>query len=345
MKRIIVTGGFGFIGSHVIEELLNRTDVEIIANIDNLQIGSDLDNLLKDSRISNLLKPKDSRLQNFVADIANKKVMESIVEKVKPTHIIHLAAESHVDRSITGPINFITTNVLGTTVLLEALRLIAPTAKFVHVSTDEVYGHLESRDAEPFTEKTPLDPRSPYSSSKASSDLIALSYKSTYGLNITVTRCCNNYGERQFDEKFIPTILKHIVDKKQIPVYGTGENVREWIYVKDHAKALIEVLFGDKPEDVYNIFGTERLSNLQLINVITDIVEDVYPMYKQQNYIKFVEDRKGHDFCYMIGTIHDNEIDALYSQQDFYASLEKVVRFYADKFTSQKYKTNSYTIV
>jgi dTDP-glucose 4,6-dehydratase len=159
MKRIIVTGGFGFIGSHVIEELLKRTDVEIIANIDNLQIGSDLDNL-----------PKDSRLQNFGADIANKKVIDSIVKKVKPTHIIHLAAESHVDRSITGPINFITTNVLGTTVLLEALRLITPTAKFVHVSTDEVYGHLESRDAEPFTEKTPLDPRSPYSSSKASSD-------------------------------------------------------------------------------------------------------------------------------------------------------------------------------
>jgi dTDP-glucose 4,6-dehydratase len=190
-----------------------------------------------------------------------------------------------------------------------------------------------------------LDPRSPYSSSKASSDLIALSYKSTYGLDITVTRCCNNYGERQFDEKFIPTILKHIVEKKQIPVYGNGQNVREWIYVKDHAKALLEVLFSNKPEDVYNIFGTERLSNLQLINVITDIVEDVYPMYKQQNYIKFVEDRKGHDFCYMIGTIHDNEIDALYSQQDFYASLEKVVRFYADKFTSQKYKTNSCTIV
>lgn len=334
MKRIIVTGGFGFIGSHVIEELLKRTDIEIIANIDNLEIGSDINNV-----------PQDSRLQNFVADIANKQVIHSIVRKIEPTHIIHLAAQSHVDRSITGPTHFVTTNVLGTTVLLEALRLIAPSAKFVHVSTDEVYGHLESRNAEPFTEKTPLDPRSPYSSSKASSDLIALSYKSTYGLNITVTRCCNNYGERQYDEKFIPTILKSIVEKKQIPVYGNGQNVREWIYVKDHAKALLEILFGDKHEDIYNIFGTERLTNLQLIDVIIGIVEDIYLMYKQTEYIKFVEDRKGHDFCYMIDTIHDNAISALYNQQDFYASLEKVVRFYAEKFTAKTYKTNSYTIV
>lgn len=334
MKRILVTGGFGFIGSHVIEELLKRTDIEIIANIDNLQIGSDINNL-----------PQDSRLQNYGANIASKQVVSSIVDKVKPTHIIHLAAESHVDRSITGPINFVNTNVLGTTILLEAFRLAAPTAKFVHVSTDEVYGHLESRNAEPFTEKTPLDPRSPYSSSKASSDLIALSYKSTYGLDITVTRCCNNYGERQYDEKFIPTILKNIVEKKQIPVYGNGQNIREWIYVKDHAKALLEILFGNKTQDVYNIFGTQRLSNLQLIDAITSIVEDIYPMYKQANYTKFVEDRKGHDFCYMIDTVYKYDIAALYNQQNFYESLEGVVKFYAEKFTSKTYKTNSYKIL
>lgn len=329
MKRIIVTGGFGFIGSHVIEELLSRDDIEIIANIDNLEIGSNVNNV-----------PTDPRLQNFVADIANKQVINSIVKKIDPTHIIHLAAQSHVDRSITGPTHFVTTNVLGTTVLLEALRLIAPTAKFVHVSTDEVYGHLASLKDDPFTEDTPLDPRSPYSSSKASSDLIAMSYRSTYGLDITVTRCCNNYGERQFDEKFIPTILKSIVNKQQIPVYGTGQNIREWIYVKDHAKSLIEILFGTFGASVYNLFGTERLSNIELINVIIAIIEDNYPQYIQEDYIKFVEDRKGHDFCYMIDTKHDGCVSALYKQQDFFATLSKVVSYYIEKFTTQENKTN-----
>jgi dTDP-glucose 4,6-dehydratase len=321
-KRIIVTGGFGFIGSHVIEELLNRDDIEAIANIDNLSIGSNTENVAY-----------DDRLVHFVADIAKEGTVHSIIKSFKPTHILHLAAQSHVDRSITTPMSFVETNVVGTAVLLEGLRQFAPGAKFVHVSTDEVYGHLTSIADKPFNEDTHLDPRSPYSSSKASSDLIALSYRNTYNLDITVTRCCNNYGERQFDEKFIPTILRSIVAGKKIPVYGQGNNVREWIYVKDHAKAIIEVAFSDYQEWVYNIPGVERLTNLELINVIVGIIEDKFPEYKQEEYIQFVADRPGHDLCYMLETNY-NDISSINAQQDFYAAMTKVVEFYVAKLTS-----------
>jgi dTDP-glucose 4,6-dehydratase len=327
-KRVIVTGGFGFIGSHVIEELLKRDDIEIIANIDNLSIGSNAENV-----------PYDERLVHYVTDIAESDTIHSIIKSFEPTHILHLAAQSHVDRSITTPMTFVETNVVGTTVLLEGLRQFAPGAKFVHVSTDEVYGHLLGIEDFPFTEDTPLDPRSPYSSSKASSDLIALSYRNTYNLDITVTRCCNNYGERQFDEKFIPTILRSIVTGKKIPVYGQGNNIREWIYVKDHAKAIIEVAFNGYQEWVYNIPGVERLTNLELIYVIVGIIEDKFAKYKQDNYIEFVADRPGHDMCYMLETNY-LDIQSINTQEDFYAAMVKVVEFYVAKFTGAGLITN-----
>jgi dTDP-glucose 4,6-dehydratase len=327
-KRVIVTGGFGFIGSHVIEELLKRDDIDAIVNIDNLSIGSSVENV-----------PYNERLAHHVVSITNGETINSIIKSFGPTHILHLAAQSHVDRSITTPMTFVETNVVGTTVLLEGLRQFAPSAKFVHVSTDEVYGHLLSIEDTPFNEDTPLDPRSPYSSSKASSDLIALSYRNTYNLDITVTRCCNNYGERQFDEKFIPTILRNIIAGKKIPVYGQGNNIREWIYVKDHAKAIIEVAFNDYKEWVYNIPGVEILTNLELIYIIVGIIEDKFAKYKQDNYIEFVADRPGHDLCYMLETNHI-DIQSINTQQDFYATMVKVVEFYVAKFTGAGLITN-----
>jgi len=327
-KRVIVTGGFGFIGSHVIEELLKRDDIDAIVNIDNLSIGSSVENV-----------PYNERLAHHVVSITNSETINSIIKSFDPTHILHLAAQSHVDRSITTPMTFVETNVVGTTVLLEGLRQFAPSAKFVHVSTDEVYGHLLSIEDTPFNEDTPLDPRSPYSSSKASSDLIALSYRNTYNLDITVTRCCNNYGERQFDEKFIPTILRNIIMGKKIPVYGQGNNIREWIYVKDHAKAIIEVAFNGYQEWVYNIPGVELLTNLELIYVIVGIIEDKFAKYKQDNYIEFVADRPGHDLCYMLETNY-TDILSINTQQDFYATMVKVVEFYVAKFTGAGLITN-----
>jgi len=318
MKRVLVTGGFGFIGSHVIEELLKREDVKSIHNIDNLGIGSCSNNV-----------PYDNKITNYVVDIRDKAPILSIISDIKPTHVLHLAAESHVDRSITFPSSFISTNVIGTSNILDCVRVESPTARVVHVSTDEVYGHLTSIHDQPFIEDTPLRPRSPYSSSKASSDLIALSFKETYNMDIVVTRCCNNYGERQFDEKFIPTIVRSIVRGVKIPVYGTGENVREWIYVKDHAKALIELaLDTHTPESIYNIPGKKLLSNLELIKHIVSIIEKKYVQYKKDNYVTHVEDRLAHDFCYMLESKY--KLNALKNQEEFNDALERTVDYFVN---------------
>jgi dTDP-glucose 4,6-dehydratase len=323
MKKVLVTGGHGFIGSHVIEELLKREDVKHIYNIDNLGIGSCSTNV-----------PYSNKITNFIIDLKSKVAVMSAVRDVAPTHIIHLAAESHVDRSITSPTSFIETNVMGTTNLLEAARIFVPAARIIHVSTDEVYGHLESVDDDAFNEDTPLDPRSPYSSSKASSDLIALSYRSTYGSDITVTRCCNNYGERQFDEKFIPTIVKSIVSGVKIPVYGTGMNIREWIYVKDHANALIEIAFDNsKKMTVCNIPGSIILTNLELIEKIVKVIEYNYPQYKKEEYFTLVEDRLSHDFCYKLESNHS--LKSLSYQELFNDAIVSTVDFFVTKFSTR----------
>jgi dTDP-glucose 4,6-dehydratase len=201
------------------------------------------------------------------------------------------------------------------------------------VSTDEVYGHLEIDD-EPFTEETPIDARSPYSASKAASDMLALSYRNTYKLDITVTRCCNNYGEHQHDEKLIPTIIRSIVSGNKIPVYGKGDNIREWIYVKDHAKAVIEVLHHFSRQRIYNLYGTERYRNLDLIKKIIDELVKIYPKHKRdstEDYIQFVEDRKGHDFKYAMASIYD-EVSALHKQESFSDALIKTINYYVSKY-------------
>lgn len=318
MKTYLITGGNGFIGSHVIDEILKLSENDIIiVNIDKLGIGSNVNNVVNDSRII-----------NYYNDICDDIIFD-IYEKHKPDYIIHCAAESHVDRSISNPIDFINSNVKGTANILEAMRKYVPNARMVHVSTDEVYGHLSISEP-PFIESTLIDPRSPYSASKAGSDMLAFSYRSTYNLDITVTRCCNNYGPRQHSEKLIPTVIRSIISGEKIPVYGNGLNIREWIFVTDHAKALLEVLHLKQSQRVYNIYGTKTISNIELISVIITKVEEKYEKYKRPeltDYITFVADRQGHDFRYAMSTVY-SDITSLNKQISFEYGISQTLEYY-----------------
>ena len=325
MKTYVVTGGCGFIGSYVIKELLKQEDI-FIYNIDKMGIGSSEENIVDDPRV-----------ENHVIDIANDEhwrmhmtnPLAWISKEID--YVIHLAAESHVDRSIDSPLSFVHSNVVGTAKILEMVR--KQDARMVHVSTDEVYGHLGKYDP-PFTEESPLAPRSPYSATKAGSDLLVQSYIETFDINASITRCCNNYGPRQHDEKFIPTVVRSIVQGDLIPVYGTGENIREWVHAEDHAKAILEVLFHEDPAHLYNIPGTIELPNIRVINEIIDRMEFHYPEYKRKRegarieYIEFVKDRKGHDFRYALSTEHS--LHAVNCQQGFF--LEDTIKYYVEKY-------------
>jgi dTDP-glucose 4,6-dehydratase len=307
MKRnYLVTGAAGFIGSHVVDQILERSDVEKVFVVDFLGVGSNIKNLSNDPRV-NLI----------VQDLCNTYWKEKLP---KIDYILHLAAESHVDRSIEDPMAFIKSNVVGTVNVLELAR--EDRARMVHVSTDEVYGHLGPND-DPFTEETCMSPRSPYSSSKASSDLIALSYSTTYNTNVSITRCCNNYGPRQHTEKLIPTVITSLKEGKRIPVYGDGKNIREWIHVADHAKAIIEVLFNGEQGEVYNIPGSCELSNIELIERIVKAAKGSNT--NVQDYIEYVQDRAGHDFRYSLTTKH--KLSAVANQRDF--NLDDTIKFYA----------------
>ena len=307
MKRnYLVTGAAGFIGSHVVDQILERSDVEKVFVVDFLGVGSNIKNLSNDPRV-NLI----------VQDLCNIYWKEKLP---KIDYILHLAAESHVDRSIEDPMAFIKSNVVGTVNVLELAR--EDRARMVHVSTDEVYGHLGPND-DPFTEETCMSPRSPYSSSKASSDLIALSYSTTYNTNVSITRCCNNYGPRQHTEKLIPTVITSLKEGKRIPVYGDGKNIREWIHVADHAKAIIEVLFNGEQGEVYNIPGSCELSNIELIERIVKAAKGSNT--NVQDYIEYVQDRAGHDFRYSLTTKH--KLSAVANQRDF--NLDDTIKFYA----------------
>jgi len=321
----LVTGGCGFIGSHVIDELLKDDKIKKIINIDKLGVGSDINNVATDSRVI-----------NFYIDICDEEIF-SIFKKHQPGYIIHLAAESHVDRSITDPLSFISSNVVGTGNILECVRTYVPKARMIHVSTDEVYGHLHPED-EPFSENTPLDPRSPYSASKAGSDVLALSYRNTYNLDITVTRCCNNYGPRQHDEKLIPTIFRTLHRGKKVPIYRDGSNIREWIYVTDHAKALIEALYIENSKPVYNIWGAERYQNIDLVRKIVKRLVNINERYDRgtlmSNYVEFVADRPGHDLCYKMSSIYD-DITTLKEQNNFNDGILKTLLYYKSKYEKE----------
>ncbi|MEO9884436.1 MAG: dTDP-glucose 4,6-dehydratase [Balneola sp.] len=296
--KILVTGGAGFIGSALIRFLINNTE-HVVINIDKLTYAGHLESLelIKDS----------NRYFFEQADICNSERMNSIFSEYKPDAIMHLAAESHVDRSIDGSAEFIKTNIVGTHVLLETAKSYwsdlekekKKDFRFLHVSTDEVYGSLGDHDL--FTEETAYDPRSPYSSSKASSDHLARAWFHTYGLPVLITNCSNNYGPFQFPEKLIPVVILKALQGEDIPVYGKGENIRDWLYVDDHAKALFKVLSSGKPGETYNIGGHNEKKNIDVVHTICDTLGELIP--KETNYrdqITFVTDRPGHDFRYAI---------------------------------------------
>ena len=322
MSTYVVTGGCGFIGSYVIQELLKSKEKGLfIYNIDKMGVGSSEENIVKDKRVQNLFIDI-SNDEHWRLHMANP--LDFIDKNID--YVIHLAAESHVDRSIDNPLEFVDSNLKGTANVLELVR--KHRARMVHVSTDEVYGHLE-RDDPPFTEESPLAPRSPYSATKAGSDLLVQSYIETFGIDASITRCCNNYGPRQGDEKLIPTVIRSIVKGDKIPVYGTGENIREWIHAEDHAKAIIEVLLTGE-EQLYNIPGSGTYTNVKLINIIIQMIELFYPEYKREKkeYIEFVKDRAGHDFKYELSTKPD--LQAVKDQKSF--SIEETIKYYVEQY-------------
>ena len=278
--KILVTGGAGFIGSNYVKRMLARRDFDVsgLIVLDNLTYAGSLDNLKE--------VQSDSRFKFIKGDICDKELVFKLISKVDT--VVHFAAESHVDRSISSSSEFVETNVAGTTVLLDALRD-NQRVRFLHVSTDEVYGSIASGS---WDESAPLSPNSPYSASKASSDLMALSYFRTYGLDIMISRSCNNYGPNQFPEKLIPFFVTNLLQGKKLPLYGSGMNVREWIHVNDHCDALNSILKSGKSGEVYNIGSGVEVTNLAVTRKILELFGE------DDNSIEYVRDRLGHDLRY-----------------------------------------------
>jgi dTDP-glucose 4,6-dehydratase len=279
--KILITGGAGFIGSNYVKELIfnNSTWGEIVI-LDALTYAGNLSNL--DFALNN------ERIRLIKGDIRDENLLNELMSDIHT--VVHFAAESHVDRSIKDPNNFVSTNVLGTANLLK-FALKYSVSKFLHISTDEVYGSIKEGS---WTEKSLLEPNSPYSSSKASSDLLAISYWKTFGLPVLVSRCSNNFGSNQHIEKLVPLTITNLLDDEPIPVYGNGLNIRDWIHVSDHCKAINSILENGTPGEIYNIGGGTEKTNLEMVKVI------LAALNKTENFIRFVSDRKGHDFRYSI---------------------------------------------
>lgn len=325
-KKILITGGAGFIGSHVVRLFVNKYENYKIVNIDKLTYAGNLENL---SDIES--KPN---YQFVKGDILDTELLKSLFEEHKFDGVIHLAAESHVDRSITNPLEFVQTNVIGTANLLnvakEAWKDDMEGKLFYHISTDEVFGSLGKEGY--FTETTPYDPRSPYSSSKASSDHLVRAYFHTYKLPVIVSNCSNNYGPNQFPEKLIPLAINNIKNNKPIPVYGKGDNVRDWLYVVDHARAIDLLYHKGKAGETYNIGGDNEWTNLNLINSLCKIMDDKLGREKgtSEKLITFVTDRAGHDQRYAIDFAKINKDLGWKPSLDFTQGLESTVDWYLD---------------
>lgn len=324
-KTIFITGGAGFIGSHVIRRFVtNYPDYKII-NLDTLTYAGNLENLDDIASRSNYKFEK--------ADISDFKATERLFDLYKPDGVIHLAAESHVDRSITDPFVFVRTNVLGTCNLLycakELWRDNPGGKRFYHVSTDEVYGALEF-DGTFFTEETKYAPHSPYSASKASSDHFVRAFHDTYGLPVVISNCSNNYGSHHFPEKLIPLAINNIKNNKPIPVYGKGENVRDWLFVEDHAAAIDIIFHRGKNGDTYNIGGNNEWKNIDLIRLLCDIMDRKLgrPQGESQKLITFVADRAGHDLRYAIDSSKLQRELGWAPSLTFEEGLEKTVDWY-----------------
>lgn len=342
--KILVTGGAGFIGSAVVRHIISNTSDNVI-NVDKLTYAGNLESLAEVG---------GSKRYAFVqADICNSAALSAIFSQHQPDAVMHLAAESHVDRSISGPAAFIETNIVGTCVLLEAARSYwngldldrKAAFRFHHISTDEVYGDLPHPDEEPagsalplFTETTPYAPSSPYSASKASGDHLVRAWLRTYGFPTVVTNCSNNYGPYHFPEKLIPLVILNALDGKPLPVYGKGDQIRDWLYVEDHARALYTVVTQGQTGETYNIGGHNEKQNLQVVETICDLLDELVPKecsYRQQ--ITYVADRPGHDRRYAIDAAKiAAELD-WQPQETFESGIRKTVQWY---LTNSKWVSN-----
>lgn len=322
--NILVTGGLGFIGSNFIKYIINKNEVNVIVNIDTKTKQSSAANEKNCEVFQNHLKYKfnDVWLETLNMPLI-KNEFKKIIKENNITHIIHFAAESHVDNSISDPRRFIESNILGTFNLLEIIRDF-PEIRFHHISTDEVYGSLGQEGK--FVETTPYAPNSPYSASKAASDMLVRAYNHTFKALVTISNCSNNYGPNQHNEKFIPVVINSILNKKKIPVYGNGKNIRDWIFVEDHCEAVWLVLNNGKIGETYNIGGNCEKTNLEIINDICQVL-NVNP----QDYISFVEDRKGHDFRYAIDNTKISKELNWYPKTFFNEGLKQTVEFYKNK--------------
>jgi dTDP-glucose 4,6-dehydratase len=324
MKKILITGGAGFIGSHLVKFFVKEYPTYQIYNLDALTYAGNLENLKQIENAPNY---------TFInEDIINKNFVEDLFFKYRFDHVIHLAAESHVDRSITNPLKFIETNVVGTVNLLNSFKNLWGTnfkdKIFYHVSTDEVYGSLGSTGL--FTENTPYDPRSPYSASKASSDHFVRAYGETYKIPYLISNCSNNYGEFQYPEKLIPLFIKNILEKKQLPVYGDGNYTRDWLYVKDHVNAINQLFHSDEVNQTFNIGGFNEWKNIDLVNLLCEIMDDKLNMPKgsSSKLISFVKDRPGHDLRYAIDASKINNTIGWEPSVTFEKGLEITVDWY-----------------
>ena len=331
--KILVTGGAGFIGSSVIRHLINDRNLSVV-NVDKLTYAGNLDSLTSCERSSNYF------FEN--KDICDEVSMNNIFEDYQPDAVMHLAAESHVDRSIDSPLEFINTNVIGTFNLLEISRKYYGSLtgdkkklfRFHHISTDEVYGDLKGSE-DLFIEETPYAPSSPYSASKASSDHLVRAWGRTYRMPVIITNCSNNYGPYHFPEKLIPHMILNAINGNHLPLYGSGEQVRDWLYVEDHAKALFKVISEGKVGETYNIGGHNQKTNLEVVESICSLLEELAPnkpsgTQKYVDLITFVKDRPGHDERYAIDASKiENELNWV-PEETFETGLRKTVKWYLD---------------